>query len=85
MSYEPTTDLVDPAHYKQHPGGFECIDVIEHASSPNLANVIKYVWRVLWGNKGQDETDLRKAAWYLDREISRRFSGGRFSEGRRLE
>lgn len=70
--YVATSDFVNPQHYKQHKSGVECIDIIEHADSPNLANVIKYVWRVLWGNKGQDADDLRKARWYIDREIKRR-------------
>lgn len=71
-AYMETRDAVHPEHYKQHPTGIEAIDIIEHASSPNLANVIKYVWRVLWGSKGKDLEDLRKAHWYLGREIEKR-------------
>lgn len=58
-----------PDHYNRHPAGVECIDVIEHMPF-NLGNVIKYVWRA--DHKADDIEDLRKAAWYLDREIARR-------------
>ena len=57
-----------PPHYK-HPSGVECIDVIE-GFDLNLAQVIKYAWRA--GAKTPDaEEDLRKALWYLDREVAR--------------
>jgi len=37
----------------------------------NLGNAIKYVWRA--GLKSADhEKDLRKALWYIEREIARR-------------
>jgi hypothetical protein len=56
-----------PAHYTAHPSGVECIQITEHMNF-NLGNVIKYVWRS--EEKGGVE-DLRKAAWYLQREIAR--------------
>jgi hypothetical protein len=34
-----------------------------------LGNAIKYIWRA--GGKGQPIEDLKKAKWYLDREIKR--------------
>jgi hypothetical protein len=34
-----------------------------------LGNAVKYIWRA--GLKGDAAEDLRKAAWYLQREISR--------------
>jgi len=34
-----------------------------------LGNAIKYIWRA--GKKGQPIEDLKKAKWYLDREIKR--------------
>ncbi|HYF53205.1 MAG TPA: DUF3310 domain-containing protein [Salinarimonas sp.] len=60
-----------PAHYTSHQSGIECIQVTEHMGFL-LGNVMKYIWRA--GQKaGADEIeDLRKAAWYLDREINRR-------------
>ena len=64
------TDTVNhPAHYNAHPSGVECIDVVEHMGF-NLGNAIKYIWRA--DEKGNTLEDLRKAAWYVDREIQRR-------------
>lgn len=57
-----------PAHYTEHPSGVECIRIAE-AFNYNLGNVIKYVWRA--GRKGDPVQDLRKAAWYIEREITR--------------
>lgn len=57
-----------PPHYNSHPSGIECIDVVEHMNF-NLGNAIKYVWRA--GLKTEAIEDLRKAKWYLDREIAR--------------
>ena len=61
-----------PQHYLSHPNGVECIDVVEHLPFC-LGNVIKYIWRA--DLKGDALEDLRKARWYLDREISRRERG----------
>ena len=58
-----------PKHYNAHPSGIECIDVVEHFGF-NLGNVIKYLWRA--EEKGAPIEDLRKAAWYLGREIEKR-------------
>ena len=60
-----------PAHYTSHPSGVECIQVAEHLSFC-LGNVLKYVWRA--DHKGNALEDLRKARWYLDREIALRES-----------
>jgi uncharacterized protein DUF3310 len=61
-------DAVDhPAHYTSHPSGVECITVTEHMSFLR-GNAMKYLWRA--GEKGDALTDLRKARWYLDREIA---------------
>jgi hypothetical protein len=58
-----------PAHYTAHPSGVECIAITEHMGFC-LGNAIKYIWRS--GLKTADAiTDLRKARWYLDREIAR--------------
>lgn len=58
-----------PAHYNAHPSGVECIDVVEHMGF-NLGNAVKYIWRA--DLKGDAAEDLRKAVWYLEREILRR-------------
>lgn len=58
-----------PPHYCKHPSGVECIDITSHMNFC-LGNVVKYVWRV--GLKGKNQVeDLRKARFYLDREIER--------------
>jgi len=63
-----TPDLVNhPPHYKA--GGIETIDFIE-AKDLNfrLGNVVKYVARA--EKKGDPLEDLKKAKWYLEREIA---------------
>ena len=64
------SDMINsPPHYKR--GGLECIDVIEaFGLGFHLGNVAKYLLRA--GHKGDALDDLRKAAWYLRREIERR-------------
>jgi hypothetical protein len=56
-----------PRHYTDHPSGVECITVTEHMSFLR-GNAMKYLWRA--GAKGPALEDLKKARWYLDREIS---------------
>lgn len=57
-----------PSHYTQHPSGIECIQITEHMSFL-LGNVFKYVWRADLKNGVED---LKKARFYLDREIVKR-------------
>ena len=65
----PDSAEVDhPPHYLAHPSGVECIAITEHFNF-NVGNAIKYLWRA--GLKGDAVTDLRKARWYVDREIER--------------
>ena len=62
------SDQVDhPSHYTEVVPGVECIDVVEHFGFLR-GNAIKYLWRA--GAKGEAITDLRKARWYIDREIA---------------
>ncbi len=63
-------DVVNhPRHYTSHPSGVECVDVAEHYGF-NVGNAIKYLWRA--GLKNADPIeDLKKAAWYVNREIER--------------
>lgn len=58
-----------PAHYTSHPSGVECIQVTEHMGF-NLGNAVKYIWRA--DEKGNALEDLKKAAWYVQRELERR-------------
>jgi hypothetical protein len=61
-------DVVNhPPHYKV--GGIEVIDFIESKGlTYNLGNVVKYVSRA--DHKGNKLEDLKKAQWYLNREVS---------------
>jgi len=58
----------NPRHYTSHPSGVECIEIAEHMSF-NLGNAVKYIWRA--SLKGKEIEDLRKARWYIEREIKR--------------
>jgi len=62
------TDAIDPPHYQAHPSGIQCIEITEHMNFC-LGNAIKYIWRA--GLKNNAIEDLRKARWYIDREIAR--------------
>lgn len=64
-----TDQINHPKHYTNHPSGIECIQVTEHMSF-NLGNAIKYLWRA--DEKGAPIDDLKKAAWYINREIEKR-------------
>lgn len=58
-----------PPHYTAHPSGVECIQITEHMGFC-LGNAVKYIWRA--DLKHDAIEDLKKARWYIDREISRR-------------
>ena len=64
----PIPDYVnEPPHYKGKK--FECIDVIEDFGLGfHLGNAVKYILRA--GKKGDRVGDIRKAIWYLEREIN---------------
>jgi hypothetical protein len=60
-----------PTHYGGEDNPYEAIKVIEAWDLGfNLGNVVKYLSRA--GKKGNTLEDLRKAAWYLQREIQNR-------------
>lgn len=69
-TYDPVNK---PKHYNDHPSGVECITITEHFCF-NLGNVIKYIWRADLKNDAME--DLKKAAWYLNREIEKRSKNG---------
>ena len=60
-------EATNPAHYKSHPSGIECIQVTEHMGFL-VGNAVKYLWRA--GSKGAEVEDLRKALWYIERRIA---------------
>lgn len=56
----------NPPHYKSP--HFEVIDIIEDFSlNFHMGNAIKYILRA--GKKGDRNEDIKKAIWYLEREI----------------
>lgn len=58
-----------PDHY-QGSGGMEVIDIIENYDLGfSLGNAIKYILRA--DAKCNRKQDLKKAIWYIQREISR--------------
>ena len=62
-------EVNSPEHYTWMPNGVEVIDISELLNF-NLGNVVKYTLRA--GHKTESPaTDLRKAAWYINREIQR--------------
>ena len=69
-----------PPHYSAHASSIECIEIAEHMNFC-LGNVIKYVWRA--GEKGSKLEDLKKARWYLDREIARLEKRRRYVKAKR--
>ena len=58
-----------PPHYRAHPSGVECIQITEHMNFC-LGNAVKYIWRA--DEKGNAVEDLKKAVFYINREIERR-------------
>lgn len=75
-SASPDTEHVDhPQHYNEGDiccrecgAPIECIDVIEGMDLPR-GTAIKHIWRAPY--KGAWVEDLKKAAWYLQREADR--------------
>lgn len=57
-----------PKHYTGHPSGVECIQVTEHMNFCR-GNAMKYLWRAR--EKENEIEDLKKAVWYIQREIQR--------------
>lgn len=70
-------DMVNsPSHYTWL-NGIEAVEILEplaDVSGWNVANAAKYLLRA--DRKGKALEDLKKAAWYLSREIARREKGG---------
>lgn len=74
MTASKSDPVNHPPHYTSHPSGVECIAITEHMNFC-LGNAIKYLWRA--GLKAQTPIeDLKKARWYIDREIAR-LEGGK--------
>ena len=64
-------DIVNhPKHYRSHPSGIEAIQVTEHFNF-NVGNAMKYLWRAGIKDPACEIQDLRKAVFYIEREILR--------------
>jgi hypothetical protein len=62
-AHDPVTN---PEHYTWLPNNLEVIDITEWFNF-RLGNALKYILRS--GRKADALEDLKKARWYLDREI----------------
>jgi len=69
-----------PTHYTSHPSGVECITIAERMSFC-MGCALKYLWRA--DLKSDAVEDLKKARWYIDREIALR-EGSQSGRGRVL-
>ena len=59
-----------PQHYGGNENTYEAIKVIEHYDlNFHLGNTVKYILRA--GKKDDRLQDLKKAMWYLQREIDK--------------
>ena len=64
-----------PTHYTSSPAKcecgrtIECIQITEHMGF-NIGNAVKYLWRC--DLKHDAIEDLKKARWYIEREITKR-------------
>jgi hypothetical protein len=71
-------DKINPDHYKGNKSGIQAIDIIEIFDlNFSRGNAVKYILRAgRKDEKGYDALtkeieDLKKANWYVDREIKR--------------
>lgn len=72
VGFEEITPMSDPVNHPTHytSGPIEVIDIIEgFYLNFHLGNVVKYILRSPL--KGAELQDLKKAEWYLKREIQR--------------
>lgn len=58
-----------PPHYNAYQG-IEIIDLVEQMNF-NRGNAVKYISRAGLKNPETEVEDLKKARWYIDREIQR--------------
>lgn len=63
-----TDNVNHPAHYNAYP--VEIIELVEHMNFCR-GNAVKYIARAGIKDPATEIEDLRKAAWYIAREIER--------------
>lgn len=74
MSYKMIHDLVEhPPHYTRY-NGLEIIDLTEQMNF-NRGNAVKYIARAGFKESSDEIEDLKKAVWYITREIQRLSKG----------
>lgn len=67
--HSPADAVNHPSHYGGADNVYEAIKVIEaHSLGFHLGNAVKYILRA--GKKGKLVEDLKKARWYIEREIA---------------
>jgi len=73
----PIERINHPAHYGGKDNPFEAIKIIEaYNLNFSLGNALKYLLRAGVKDPNTLPEDLRKAAWYLEREAKRIEDGG---------
>lgn len=74
-------DMVNqPPHYKGFSNGAEVVDIAECLNF-NRGNAVKYLARAGAKDAAKELEDLRKAAWYVQREIARLTDAASRAEG----
>jgi hypothetical protein len=70
------SDKINPSHYRGFSNGAEVIDIAERLNF-NRGSAVKYIARA--GRKQGEAVidDLKKARWYVDREIQRIIADGK--------
>ena len=63
------TDAINPSHYTRFKG-FEVIQLTEQLNFCR-GNAVKYIARAGAKDQSKEIEDLKKAAWYVQREIAR--------------
>lgn len=69
-------DEINPSHYRGFSNGAEVVDITERLNF-NRGNAIKYLARAGRKQDADTLTDLRKALWYVQREIDRILTDGK--------
>ena len=71
LAKAPKEAIDHPDHYGGADNPYEVIKIIEHYKLGFcLGNLLKYVLRAKVKDPAKELEDLKKARWYLDREIT---------------
>ena len=73
------SDPINPAHYQGFTGGAQVIDIVENLPY-NAGNAIKYLARAGRKDPTKHVEDLKKALWYVQRELDRIEGGSHATE-----